>query len=263
MSRTQIPGSQIKDETIQSADILNDTIINADINSAAAIEVSKIDYENSTIIGAKATGGNVHLTVAETRALIGVENPVDYVISLPIDYELSDKGKMARYNNVLYIWNGIIWEESVRPTWYKRIAIPARTKAANTSNEWRMPSDPLVNLPFVGDYQIDVFVNFVEWETPPSIATQSCIAPQTLSIRSGIGGPLIPIDKSGNISVIGVATPPKWYNWSLQGSIILNIADNDGDKSFFISLDLPNSNWDEIIGGFVHIEYLGNTEGNY
>lgn len=266
MALTRVPGSQIKDESIESADVKDGTIVNADINVSAAIEVSKLASVESTIIGRK-TGGtaNIHMTKMEGRALLGVENPVDYVITLPISYGLSDKGKMAICDNILYVWNGIIWEERILPTWHKRIGIPARAKASLGSTSWRIPLDSEDNLPLVGFYQVDAFLNFVEWVDPPSTNTANCLIPQTLSIKgSGNLNNWVLLDKSGAIGITPVGDQiAVWYNFSLQGSAIIRVDDLNGDLSMQLSAVLPNSAWDEIIGGYVHIEYLGNNEGVY
>ena len=272
MARTQVPGSQVKDESIESADIKDDTIVNADINVSAAIEVSKLASVESTIIGRKTSGTtNVHLTVAEARALIEVENPVDFVIILPIDYELSDKGKMVWCNNILYIWNGVIWEENNRSIWYKRSALPAKPLVLSVDGTftWTIPyeevdppTDPVTyqKLPYAGYYQCDVFVYYAEWLELAHVNRARVNIPQTLSIQGS--GDLTPqiIDRSGNIYVIGDIVV-YWYKETLQGSAIVYV---NGDRDITVTLTLPNGVYIETLGNsYIHMEYLGNNEGEY
>lgn len=66
MPATRLNGQQILDGTIANADIATD----------ATIAVSKLATSPSTLIGAKAAGGNVALSVAEANTLLGTASTV-------------------------------------------------------------------------------------------------------------------------------------------------------------------------------------------
>jgi len=64
MAITQLPASQVLDDSIKNADIASD----------AAIAVSKLASSASTIVGTKDTGGVVALTPAEAKTILSLSN---------------------------------------------------------------------------------------------------------------------------------------------------------------------------------------------
>ena len=71
-----INGDKIADSAITSAKILNDSIVNTDINSSAAIDLSKLEVIASNRIVGNDSGNAVpkELTPAEVRTIINVED---------------------------------------------------------------------------------------------------------------------------------------------------------------------------------------------
>jgi hypothetical protein len=147
--------------------------------------------------------------------------------------------------------------------WFKRYTIPPMAVGANGSPLiWPIPLAG--TLPYSGFYQVDGFIRFKEyssyWNDNPLVHA-STIGAQTFSIYNDpLGSPLRELlDVSPVIEVVGVTDPPKLYNTSLQGSAILEVT---GTNVLFVKLELPNCQYhaNEVLGGYVHVEYLGTTE---
>lgn len=146
-------------------------------------------------------------------------------------------------------------------TWSKRIAIAAiAQRAAGSVTEWTFPASPDV-LPYVGFYQIDVFVRFSEYsELVPLPIVANTLSAQKLYAKKTSDLGYTQIDESHTIGAVGIGAQPMLYNHTLQGSIIVEV---DSAKTFDVKLLLPNGAFNEVFGGYVHIEYLDMTEGTY
>lgn len=145
--------------------------------------------------------------------------------------------------------------------WLKRILIaPISQRPAGSITEWTFPTSPDI-LPYVGFYQIDVFVRFSEYSTlTPLPVVSNILDAQKLYAKRTSDLTYTQIDESHTIGVAGTGAQPMLYNHTLQGSMIVEV---DSAKTFDVKLSLPNGAYNEIYGGYVHIEYLANAEGVY
>lgn len=146
-------------------------------------------------------------------------------------------------------------------SWNKRIALSAIVqRPAGNETIWTFPASPNV-LPYVGLYQVDVFVRFAEYSSViPTVVTSNTLEEQTLSAKKTSDLTWTQIGGSHTIGIAGTGAQPMLYNHTLQGSMIVEV---DSAKTFDIRLYLPNGIYNEVFGGYVHIEYLDINEGVY
>ncbi|MCX7737513.1 MAG: hypothetical protein N2319_12475 [Candidatus Kapabacteria bacterium] len=122
------------------------------------------------------------------------------------------------------------------------------------------PSPIGEGLPFDGYYEVMAFVEFKEYESN-RINTASCVSSQTLELMAPMDNWRL-VDKSGVISVTATHEDVKWFNFSLQGSVIIFAQSNIcGSRAVSYRVTLPNGSFRQILGGYIHVKYLGTIEG--
>jgi hypothetical protein len=122
------------------------------------------------------------------------------------------------------------------------------------------PSPIGEGLPFDGYYEVMAFVEFKEYESN-RINTASCVSSQTLELMAPMDNWRL-VDKSGVISVTATHEDVKWFNFSLQGSAIIFAQSNIcGSRAVSYRVTLPNGSFRQILGGYIHVKYLGTIEG--
>jgi len=149
-----------------------------------------------------------------------------------------------------------------KTSWFKRYDIP--DTAITSSNEFVGYIPNLIDegLPFDGFYEVMAFVEFREYEAN-KIDNASCVNPQTFELMPPLSDWKL-IDKSGAISA-GTHEDIKWFNFSLQGSIIIFVSlgewDDCDSRKIAYRVTLPNGVFKQILGGYIHVKYLGLIEG--
>jgi hypothetical protein len=179
------------------------------------------------------------------------------------DTDLNDITKaLFAYNFDSDAWILISFSQYERK-WHKRYTIdPIAVGMHSSPLTWAIPATG--ELPYEGYYQVDAFIQFIEyestWNALPLVQASTLVA-QKLTIHNGILGspPRELMDVSPVIFVQGVATPPKLFNTSLQGSATIYVT---GTKTLTVKLELPNCqyNANQIAGGYVHLTYKGIKE---
>ncbi len=145
--------------------------------------------------------------------------------------------------------------------WFRRFEIPASAVEPISVFSGSVPADVSQGLPFNGFYQVDVYVEVKEYrDTMVQVFTQQ---PQKLEV-SAPGDNWRTIDLSGHYNQGGAPAPTnEWYNNSLQGSAIVLVDwPVCGQRDISWRVTLPNGAFKQILGGYLHVEYLGDTEGD-
>ena len=144
--------------------------------------------------------------------------------------------------------------------WFRRFNIPASTIEPISVFTGNIPADGSQGLPYNGFYQVDVYVGVVEYrDTMIQMFTQQ---PQKLEIYTP-GDIWRTIDLSGNYNQGPEAPTNAWYNNSLQGSAIVLVNwPLCGQRDINWRVTLPNGAFNQILGGYIHIKYLGEIEGD-
>ena len=144
--------------------------------------------------------------------------------------------------------------------WFRRFNIPASTIEPISVFTGNIPADSSQGLPYNGFYQVDVYVGVVEYrDTMIQMFTQQ---PQKLEIYTP-GDIWRTIDLSGNYNQGPEAPTNAWYNNSLQGSAIVLVNwPLCGQRDINWRVTLPNGAFNQILGGYIHIKYLGEIEGD-
>lgn len=145
--------------------------------------------------------------------------------------------------------------------WFKRFDIPASAVEPISVFTGTVPAGGSQGLPFNGFYHVDIYFEVKEYrDTMVQMFTQQ---PQKLEV-SAPGDNWRTIDLSGHYTQ-GVAPAPthEWYNNSLQGSaIVLVNCPLCGQRDINWRVTLPNGVFRQVLGGYMHVEFLGEMEGN-
>lgn len=163
------------------------------------------------------------------------------------------------YNYTSDVWILVSFER--KQTWFKRYAIPPTPKLAQQQFTGTVPIPANEGLTVDGFYSIDAYIEVKEFEAD-QITQSSCTAPQKLELMIP-GDVWQTVELSGNVT--GLASYPglKWFNNSLQGSIILYAQSaQNGSRDVNYRVTLPNGLFRQLLGGYIHVKYLGTTEGN-
>jgi hypothetical protein len=107
-------------------------------------------------------------------------------------------------------------------------------------------------VPYVGFYRFDVAASVSESTLSVPDNTSSA---QQLTVK-GSGGDSIAADVSGTYDP-GVGGSTKFVNTHLQGSGFIQVVDDEGDKQILVNVTLPNGADQAILGGYLHVEYVG------
>lgn len=152
--------------------------------------------------------------------------------------------------------------ERKQTNWFKRYEIPGTPLNTISVKSGQIPISPMEGLPFNGFYEINVYVEVAEYEAD-MITRQNIDTPDVLEIYAP-GDNWRVIDRSGNyVSMYAPAPYGKWFNNSLQGSAIIYVNNvNCGTRDFWYRVTLPNGEYKQLLGGYLHARYLGTTEGN-
>ena len=151
--------------------------------------------------------------------------------------------------------------EKRQNNWFKRYAIPATPILGQTQFSGNVPFPANEGMPYDGFYEIHAYVEVKEYEADrATLAT--CAAVQVLELMTP-GDSWTAVDKSGVITQTATHPDVKWFNFSLQGSVILNaISAQCGSRDVNYRVTLPNGLFRQLLGGYIHVKYLGTTEGN-
>lgn len=145
--------------------------------------------------------------------------------------------------------------------WFKRYDIPPSLLDNNSTKIGGIPNTAMEGLPFDGFYEIDIYVEVVEYEAD-GLTRKNIDSPDMLEIYAP-GDSWRVIDKSGHYqSMYSPAPYGKWMNNSLQGSAIVYVQSEDcSSRLIWYRVTLPNGSFKQLIGGYLHARYLGGLEG--
>lgn len=213
-----------------------------------------------------ALNGTMVLVVAKLDCWFNVKN---YGIAISNSKPIyTNNGDVKYVERALFVykadadaWYMLSWTPK-RFQYIKRLGLSALPlQLAGQTNTWQFDTQNFTDLfPYIGYYQVDTFVKFAEYSSINPNVLANILNSQTLSVKgSGDGTPIL-VDSSPYISVVGIQNPPKFINNSLQGSAIVNI---DSNRNVQVTLYIPNGQWNEVFGGYLHIEYVGQKEGKY
>lgn len=148
-----------------------------------------------------------------------------------------------------------------RLIWFKRYSIPPTALLPISQFTGNVPLPANEGMPFDGFYGIQAFVQVKE-VAGDQITPASCIASQVLELMTP-GDNWQTVDISGTITNDLTNPGVKWFNFSLQGSIILYAQSSQcGSRDVNYRITLPNGAFRQVLGGYIHVKYLGTTEGN-
>ena len=149
------------------------------------------------------------------------------------------------------------------PTWFKRYIISDSGQIRESQITGNFPSSGTEGLPYNGFYKVDIYIQVVEWDANGAVQV-NVEGAETLELSAPGGDGWIFVDTSGCYNPnAGVGDPVGvWENNSLQGSAILYVNDSTiGTRDISYRATFPNGTYNQIIGGYMHVQYLGATEG--
>ena len=158
-------------------------------------------------------------------------------------------------------WILISFERKQITNWFKRFTIPPTPLSPQALITDNIPNTVNEGFPFDGFYHVDIFLQTKEYEADQ--ITRACTElSQTLEIY-GPGDIWKLIDESGSFQAVPEQNLPKWFNNSLQGSTIVHVQENlCGQRVLSWRVNLPNGTHKQILGGYLHAQYIGEEEGN-
>ena len=164
-----------------------------------------------------------------------------------------------------YSYTGDTWIlvsfEKRQVNWFKRYVIPATPILGQSQFSGNVPLLSNEGLPYDGFYEVHAYVEVKEYEAD-RVTSAATYAVQTLELMTP-GDNWIVVDKSGIITQTATHPDIKWFNFSLQGSVILYAQSADcGSRDVNYRVTLPNGLFRQLLGGYIHVKYLGTTEGN-
>lgn len=154
------------------------------------------------------------------------------------------------------------WQPITKEKYYKRFTFGSETKVPGAEHTFNIPNDAEEGLKYAGYYQVDVYATVKEYQIDTVTRAMTSVANE-LQIKKYTSPTWNIIDTSGNFIGTGPDPAYKWYNNSVQGSIIVHVDDeNCVDRKLSIKILTPNATVSEI-SGYVHVEYLGShAEGD-
>lgn len=163
-------------------------------------------------------------------------------------------------------WLAMTVDDCPHSSWQRRYSIPATGILPQGTFQGEVPSELYVSLPFDGFYSADIYIGVREWEDAGGTSVASTTAPQMLEL-SGDGTNWLVVDTSGVVAYFGPADQIKWMNLSLQGSATIYTEYNGSNlndckfRKIYWKVNLPNGSYKQLIGGYLHLKYLGKKEG--
>lgn len=165
---------------------------------------------------------------------------------------------IANYSNY---WIRLTITKCLKTSWFKLFDIPATALDGVNPKTGNIPSTSGEGLPFQGIYEVHAYVNVVE-EINAGQADANVADPQYFKVK-GYGGSYKEICKSGRFIPATGFLGDKWMNYSLQGSISINITDSTiANRVIQYEVTLPNGVNKQIVSGYMLVHYLGTSEGN-
>ena len=164
------------------------------------------------------------------------------------------------YSNTGETWILVSYEKR-QVNWFKRYPIPATPILGQSQFSGNVPLLSNEGLPYDGFYEVHAYVEVKEYEAD-RVTLAATYAVQTLELMTP-GDNWTVVDKSGLITQVATHLDIKWFNFSLQGSVILYAQSADcGSRDVNYRVTLPNGLFRQLLGGYIHVKYLGTTEGN-
>jgi len=158
------------------------------------------------------------------------------------------------------MWILVSYERKLT-NWFKRYIIPGTPILGQSQFSGNVPFPSNEGMPYDGFYEIHAFVEVKEFEVD-RVTLATCGAVQVLELMTP-GDAWTVVDKSGVITQTATHPDIKWFNFSLQGSVILKaISAQCGSRDVNYRVTLPNGVFRQLLGGYIHVKYLGTTEGN-
>lgn len=160
-------------------------------------------------------------------------------------------------------WKTVTVTKCPKNTWYTIADIPSFPKASVNLFSGLIPEGTSLQLPFIGHYSIDIYVDVREYDYDGS-TLKSTTGSQSLRVVAYDSNPLTAIDKIVDTSGVymegGTHTGGQWVNMSLQGSTLIYVTSTV--KKVYYEINLPNGFINEVLGGYMVIKYLGHNKNN-
>jgi hypothetical protein len=156
-------------------------------------------------------------------------------------------------------WMRITVTKCLRTSWFNTYTIsPSGPDGVNVKTGFIPVGSE--GLPFDGYYEIDTRVQVTE-ELTIGGAQANLADSQTLEIR-GYNGTWLELDRSVTYVPVTPTNQDAVSGHSLQGSAIIYVNQAvTANRDIEYRVTLPNGAYKTLVGGYMHIRYIGNTKG--